>query len=366
MPPLQTAPSPISEATLVGRWLSGPRGVRQTEDGRALRVLFPGVPGGSHGPDIRDAVLELAGDELRGDIEVHLESRGWYRHGHHDDPAYGRVILHLVARNDGGALASRHVSGRAIPIAVTEPGALPGYAPPCTLHPDPAPALALLGLRRIQAKASAVSAAVASDGPAQTLYELMLKTAGGPANGTAFLQLARGLPLAPLLERTAAGVDRPGALSSLLTAWAQPLPLSTRGRPAAHPARRLQAVAGLIHTLWPTHIHPGWPPALAPDSRLGAVLKAPGLGAGLIREIIVNAVLPVAIAARRWSPSQASDELASLAAPGTYGRLKRLEGWLASERGKPFKKAAALQGGLLLHAQYCSRGRCGACPLSPA
>ncbi len=253
MPIPQTTVSAISEATLVARWLSGPRGVRQTEDGRSVRVLFPGVPGGGSGPDVRDAVIELAGDELRGDIEVHLKSRGWYQHGHQNDPAYGRVILHLVAENDAGTLVSSHVSGRAIPIAVTAQHPFPGYAPPCTLHPDPRPTLAALGLRRVQSKAATIAARLRFDGPAQPLYEL-----------------------------------------------------------------------------------------------------------------IVNAVLPVGLAAGHWSPAQAEGELATLGAPGTYGRLKRLEGWLSTAGEPPFKKAGALQGGLLLHAQYCSRGRCGACPLSSA
>ena len=233
MPPLQTAASPISEATLVDRWLSGPRGAHHTEDGRSLRVIFPGVPGGGPGPDVRGAVLELAGDELRGDIEVHLKSRGWYQHGHHDDPAYGGVILHLVARNDGGTLASRHVSGRAIPIAVTGQQAFPAYLPPCAHHPFPAPTLAALGLRRLETKASAVAATVASEGPAQALYEIVLKTAAGPTNGAAFWHLARTLRLAPLLERAPAGPGRRESLSALLAVWAEPLKLSARGRPAA-------------------------------------------------------------------------------------------------------------------------------------
>ena len=49
-----TKSSAISEATLVERWLSGPRGLDRTEDGRSVRVVFPGVRGGGEGPDVRD------------------------------------------------------------------------------------------------------------------------------------------------------------------------------------------------------------------------------------------------------------------------------------------------------------------------
>ncbi len=106
-PPLPKIRERISEATLVEWWLAGLRGVRRIEDGRAVRVVFPGILGGGRGPDVRDAVLELAGDTLRGDIEVHLRDCSWYEHGHDNDPAYSAVVLHLVAGNDGRALASR-------------------------------------------------------------------------------------------------------------------------------------------------------------------------------------------------------------------------------------------------------------------
>jgi hypothetical protein len=53
--------------------------------------------------------------------------------------------------------------------------------------------------------------------------------------------------------------------------------------------------------------------------------------------------------------------LQALPSPGTYGKLRSLEGWLG---GKPFVSAAKLQGGLLLHTDYCTRGFCGRCPLS--
>jgi hypothetical protein len=77
-------------------------------------------------------------------------------------------------------------------------------------------------------------------------------------------------------------------------------------------------------------------------------------------ELAVNAVLPVLAAGGGTTEAEAL--LAHLPSPGTYGRLRSLERWLG---GAPFTGAAALQGGLLLHADYCTRGRCGRCPLSP-
>jgi hypothetical protein len=89
-------------------------------------------------------------------------------------------------------------------------------------------------------------------------------------------------------------------------------------------------------------------------------LRVPGIGRETAVELAVNAVLPVALASGEWGEDRAIAALRSLRSPGTYGKLRRLEGWLAA----PFDSAAALQGGLLLHADYCTKGMCGRCPLS--
>jgi hypothetical protein len=89
-------------------------------------------------------------------------------------------------------------------------------------------------------------------------------------------------------------------------------------------------------------------------------LRVPGIGRETAIELAVNAVLPVALASGRWTEEEASTVLRALPSPGTYGKLRRLEGWL----GAPFDSAAALQGGLLMHADYCTKGMCGRCPLS--
>jgi hypothetical protein len=78
----------------------------------------------------------------------------------------------------------------------------------------------------------------------------------------------------------------------------------------------------------------------------------------------VNAVLPVALAAGVLPAPAVEAAWRALPAPGTYGRLRRLESWLGGETAPPFTTAARLQGGLLLHAGYCTRGACGRCPLS--
>ncbi|MCC6386016.1 MAG: DUF2851 family protein [Dehalococcoidia bacterium] len=114
----RAAPAAIldaNEAALAARWAAGERRPLRLEDGRALRVIFPGVPGGAAGPDYTGAVLDAGGDILRGDVELHLRASGWAAHGHAADRAYARVVLHAVAHNDTGALVTHHASGRASP-----------------------------------------------------------------------------------------------------------------------------------------------------------------------------------------------------------------------------------------------------------
>jgi len=69
-------------------------------DGSSLRIISGGVWNGSAGPDFRQAALLFDSQLQRGDVEVHRYSSDWFRHGHHRDPAYEQVILHVVWQND--------------------------------------------------------------------------------------------------------------------------------------------------------------------------------------------------------------------------------------------------------------------------
>lgn len=365
--------APTGERALAARWQAGLRGHLRLEDGRALAVIFPGIPAGGHGPDFTGAVLEAGGDLLRGDVELHLAASGWRQHGHAHDPAYANVVLHVVGVNDDAAVATRHASGRAIAVLVLRAAAgptfPPPFTPPCALAAARgaaiAPVLARLGERRLRAKAAAAAALAAAAGPAQACYALLLETLAGSANRAAFAELARRLPLAALLERTdGAGAPRALAATAELRAAAAALILRRAGlRPLAAPGRRLEAAGALVARLWPAGHGPQWPPALVPAATPTA-LRVPGLGRAMALELLVNAVLPVALGSGAWPAEATLAAYAALPSPGTYGRLRPLERWLANGSERPFHGARALQGGLALHRDYCTRGACGRCTLS--
>lgn len=146
-------------------WQLAPSSILSLEDGRRCLLLYNGQPGGPAGPDVRDAVLRLlsrgspphtrgksgqAGPErgvkrdkgemeaevsshlytqekseqavpeieaeetLTGDVEFHLRAGDWFAHGHHADPRYNQVILHVIRYPDA-QMPARRQDGASVP-----------------------------------------------------------------------------------------------------------------------------------------------------------------------------------------------------------------------------------------------------------
>jgi len=69
-------------------------------DGNKIKVINPGEYNRDAGPDFFNARITISGTEWAGNVEIHTKSSHFVNHGHHKDPAYNNVILHLVAEND--------------------------------------------------------------------------------------------------------------------------------------------------------------------------------------------------------------------------------------------------------------------------
>ena len=86
------------------------------DDGRRLEVISPGWWNVEGGPDFIRAELLLEGaGRVVGDVEVHTLASGWYSHGHHQQPDYNGVVLHVAMWNDRDEPAVQTEDGTRVP-----------------------------------------------------------------------------------------------------------------------------------------------------------------------------------------------------------------------------------------------------------
>ncbi|MDR2430537.1 MAG: DUF2851 family protein [Puniceicoccales bacterium] len=116
-------PVSISERVLQKIWWTGDciqEGLR-TLSGKTLRLINPGDWNHFEGPDFTGALIELDGRPVHGDIEAHFYAEDWRAHGHHNDPAYDKVVLHLLLFPPRGTQPEYTHSGRPLETLVLLP-----------------------------------------------------------------------------------------------------------------------------------------------------------------------------------------------------------------------------------------------------
>lgn len=88
----------VHERTLQRVWMRGDfikEGLRSV-GGKEIKVVDAGKWNKLEGPDFKDARIEINGEELYGDVEVHFHAKDWFSHGHELDEKYRNVVLHVV------------------------------------------------------------------------------------------------------------------------------------------------------------------------------------------------------------------------------------------------------------------------------
>jgi hypothetical protein len=85
-------------------------------DGVKIQILEKGVRNYDTGPDFLNALVKINGDMLRGDIEVDPVANDWYAHGHHKNPHYNHVIVHIVTMDCPKEARTVRQDGKQVPI----------------------------------------------------------------------------------------------------------------------------------------------------------------------------------------------------------------------------------------------------------
>ena len=403
-------PDPLSEADLSLLWAGQrfPAAALATPDGRPVTVLNPGRLNTGPGPDFRDAVLSLDGEEHRGDVELHVRASAFRGHGHHLDPAYDALALHVVYRADTGGETELH-SGRLVPVAALAPWlerrtadlqrwltAPALWQQPCRdaeAHLGPGAISRVLreaGLARFEARVAALEAEIAVHGEETALWRTLLGQLGVGGDRAGFRRLAERWPpsLARALVADLSPSDAAALLEDALLALAglRPLPpvlegrlpppiappLLATGRPANRPQGRLAAFARLFVKAQDdlaAYALAGVAEAASAGELLGRWTMASHSGPALLgreraQELLLNAVLPFA-ATRPVLRPRVEALLSELGALPAYGKTRFLEANLLRSDGRRRVRSAVEQQGLLgLLDRWCSRDGCGRCPLS--
>ena len=182
----------------------------QTTDGRVIEILDPGLHNRNAGPDFFNAKVKIGGTLWVGNVEIHMKSSDWYRHGHDRDAHYNNVVLHVVALAD---MEAKTQDGNYLPQMVLQiPQPLKDnyeellhndQYPPCyriipdltrlTVHSW----MAALQTERLEQKTEAIQRRVDQcDGSWEDAYFVTLaRNYGFGINGEAFEQWALNVPL---------------------------------------------------------------------------------------------------------------------------------------------------------------------------
>lgn len=80
---------------------------QKTVTGEAVEILDVGKPHTDEGPDFFNAKIKIGDTLWAGNVEIHTRSSDWYKHQHHQNPAYDNVILHVVRVADAEVFLSK-------------------------------------------------------------------------------------------------------------------------------------------------------------------------------------------------------------------------------------------------------------------
>jgi hypothetical protein len=184
----------------------------KTIDGRPVKILEKGGRNYDAGPDFLSALVRINAELLRGDVEIHSIAGDWYSHGHHNDPRYNDVVLHIVTMDCPSSFRTICQNGSAIPTlnldSFLEKSA-EELEIDVQIKPAPSTSCALsrqtndiihrvveqFGDKRLSLKADRFFERRISDSWDQLFYASLLEALGYSKNQIPFRQLAEIMPV---------------------------------------------------------------------------------------------------------------------------------------------------------------------------
>lgn len=394
-----------------------------TTEGDLVTVMKPGKHNHHAGPDFLEAIIKIGTTTWVGNVEIHLRTSDWLKHGHEKDPKYQNIVLHVVYEDDfmlAGCNFPTLVLKEALPLPVIERYSKlisADHKIPCSSRlPTIPPLIWTNWLERLLAERweqklnewEGLWLQAGKDWRC-LLYYCLAANFGFHVNKEPFLQLAFALPLQVLtrhrknlLQTEALLLGQAGLLQAVSNPDAYTISLEKeyhflrrkyrlepitptlwkfmRMRPANFPTIRLAQFAVLIHTsldlfaammeikdvnelyaLLDIQASTYWDQ----HYRLGFEVsdkKEKRLGRNAILNIVINTVAPMQYlyAKTQGKTSLYENSLRLLQSiPAEQNRI--LKEW--NEIGREAADAAQSQAMLQLYRQYCSSRQCLNCAI---
>jgi hypothetical protein len=175
-------------------------------DGKAISILSAGERNEFEGPDFVNALIILDNKILRGDVEIHLDNRDWFCHGHNKDKLYNNVVLHIAINGDKN-LKTKNTNNRIIPTLFLKINS--DYIPNKVNLCESWGKISEEGVKRIlanyaqirfQRKCRIIKSGLMQTNPEQYFYKSFLEVLGYSGNREAFKNLAESVPIETIYE----------------------------------------------------------------------------------------------------------------------------------------------------------------------
>ncbi len=183
-----------------------------TTTGEKINIISPGTRNNDSGPDFFNAMIEIGDTKWAGNVEIHVHSSDWHRHGHQNNPVYDNIILHVVLNDDKPVINKNHeiiptieLSGKFNPSIlknyqsfITSKNSIPCHNLIHAIkHFDKLLWFDSLMAERLEKKADEITELlnISNNDFSQIFYQRFARGMGYTANADAMEMLAASLPL---------------------------------------------------------------------------------------------------------------------------------------------------------------------------